>query len=737
MKNIDFEKLEVLSPAGNAESFYAAINNGADAIYLGLNFFNARMKADNFSKENIRDYIKLAHSFGTKIYITINTLLNDEDFDDLVSMVDILTKAKADAFIVQDLGVAYVLKNCFKNITLHASTQMGIHNLEGALVAEKLGFSRIVLSRETSLKDIEEIHKNTNLEIEYFVQGALCVAFSGNCYLSSLEHGASGNEGKCLQLCRLPYKNNQTNQSKYYLSPRDLSLIENLPNLIKAGVTSFKIEGRLKHPGYVAICTNLYKTAINLIKNNNFSNKFIINSNDILKQTFSRGDFNKNAYLTKNNENIIINSDFQNHIGKKIGKIESVKNFKENLFQITISSDYQISSGDGLKFIDKNKNQIASIGVGDVHKLNHNTYKLTTKHRLETGLDVYLIQDKKLEEKYLKNTRKIPINLSIIAKKCSKLKIKAYAKNIEINYESDEILQAAKNNPLSSDDIIIQFSKTNETIFEIKNIDIKTDGIFAPKSMLNNIRRSVLNMMQEKLIFENEKCLNVEFLEVSYRQQKTQNTTTSPQNLFIVDENFNNFNKNKIYIIAPNNYSEYFNSIKNKNIMQKNTALFLPIITTFEDKIIINKIIDKISTESLLFVNNIGGLYYKIFNNRNVIISPLLNIKNKFAILALNSLGITQICASIESKNEFKHKHNLISFDKGLFPLMTFAHCPFKAIHNNSCDNCKYSSDLAYLSQANNEYKFRRIKISLCYFYLMKEINQKESKNSLKNLKSL
>ena len=265
MKNLNFENLEVLSPAGNAESFYAALNNGADAIYLGLDSFNARMKADNFSKDNIREYIKLAHSLNAKVYITINTLLNDDDFDELIEMTKVLTDAKADAFIVQDLGVAHILKTCFKNITLHASTQMGIHNLEGALIAERLGFKRIVLSRETTLKDIEDIHKNTNLEIEYFVQGALCVAFSGNCYLSSLEKGLSGNEGKCLQLCRLPYFNSQTKETKYYLSPRDLSLLENLPSLIKAGVTSFKIEGRLKHSGYVAICTNLYKKALNLI----------------------------------------------------------------------------------------------------------------------------------------------------------------------------------------------------------------------------------------------------------------------------------------------------------------------------------------------------------------------------------------------------------------------------------------------------------------------------------------
>ena len=218
MKNLNQSPIEVLAPAGNPECFYAAINNGADAVYLGLSSFNARMRAENFTTSNIRDFIKHAHTFGVKVYITINTLLKDDDFDELVEMVKVLIDAKADAFIVQDYGVAHVLKTCFDGIVLHASTQMGIHNLDGALFAEKLGFSRIVLSRETKLEDIKLIKQHTNLEIEYFVQGALCVAFSGNCYLSSLEKNLSGNEGKCLQLCRLPFTNNQTGETKYYLS---------------------------------------------------------------------------------------------------------------------------------------------------------------------------------------------------------------------------------------------------------------------------------------------------------------------------------------------------------------------------------------------------------------------------------------------------------------------------------------------------------------------------------------
>lgn len=735
MKNIDFDKLEVLSPAGNLDSFKAALSSGADAVYLGLDKFNARMKADNFNSENIRDAIKLAHSIGVKVYITLNTLLTDDDFDEMINLVDILTTAKADAFIVQDLGVAYVLKNCFKNIVIHASTQMGIHNLEGAKVAEKLGFSRIVLSRETTLEDIKEIKNNTNLEIEYFVQGALCVAFSGNCYLSSVENNASGNEGKCLQLCRLPYTNNQTNETKYYLSTKDLSLLENLPKLIDAGVSSFKIEGRLKHSGYVSITTKLYKNAINLIKNNNFDVKFLKDSDLILRKTFSRGEFNKSAYLVQNDENIIINSNYQNHIGIKIGTIKTVKNFKDNLNEITIISSHKLSSGDGLKFIDKNNKQIESLGIGNVKILGNNEYKIYTTKKLTTGLDVYLIQDAEMEKSFLSSQIKLPIKLKITANCLEKLNLEFTYKNYKFYYQSEEVLEKAKSAPLDNSVFISQFTKTNDTIFDIENISVTTNYTFAPKSLLNKWRRESLIAFQEFIISENEKHLNVEFIKDKYEEIKTQNPTISTQNMVIFDENNKDFDKNCISIISPNNYLNFLKNYDFQIFGDKNISLSLPIIIKNLDKPIINEILNKVAGSTPLFVNNIGGLYYKIFENHDVIISPLLNIKNKFALLSLNNLVINKICASIEANYEFINKYNLTSFSSGIFPLMTFSHCPYKSVFNNNCKNCKFNNSLSY--QRNSKiYQIKRVKILSCYFFFMGQINRKTTAFQLKNLKN-
>ena len=257
--------VELLAPSGNEEALFAAINNGADAVYLGLSSFNARIKADNFNTDNIRKITHFAHLFGVKVYITVNTIIKNNEVNEFLNMIDECVNAKVDAFIIQDYGVAYLLKSRYKDIVMHASTQLGIHNLSGALVAQKLGFKRIILSRETTLEDIKNIKQNTDLEIEYFIQGALCVSFSGNCYMSSLISGLSGNRGKCQQYCRKKYAamlNDEFISKEYHLSTKDLCLIKRLRDLVDAGVCSFKIEGRLRHVGYVSVATAIDRKSV-------------------------------------------------------------------------------------------------------------------------------------------------------------------------------------------------------------------------------------------------------------------------------------------------------------------------------------------------------------------------------------------------------------------------------------------------------------------------------------------
>ncbi|MBO5285631.1 MAG: U32 family peptidase, partial [Clostridia bacterium] len=357
--NHGFTKPELLAPAGDIESFNQAIHAGADAIYLGLDGFNARIKAENFNSNNIKSVIQKAHLYGVKVYITVNILVKDDEVDEFLKLVRLALEAGADAFIVQDFGMATLLKQIYPDIVLHASTQMGIHNADGALLLKKLGFTRVVLSRETKLSDILDIKQKTELEIEFFVQGALCVAFSGNCYMSSLKNGNSGNRGLCKQLCRLNYSCD--NKKGYLLSPNDLCLMENLNVLAKHGVTSFKIEGRLKRPAYVKATVESYRKIID----NNYTANFIKEQEQIAK-VFTIGKYNTTAYLYDNFD--IIDTKNQAHYGAKIGEVLSVAKFKD-LFKITIKSDVSINEGDGLKFVG---NSETSIGVGNVEVLNNN-----------------------------------------------------------------------------------------------------------------------------------------------------------------------------------------------------------------------------------------------------------------------------------------------------------------------------------------------------------------------------
>lgn len=730
------QNLEILSPAGNSECFFADINAGADAIYLGLSNFNARMKAENFTTENIKFYVDYAHLFGVKIYVTLNTLVSDEDFDDLVNLVKILTDAKVDAFIVQDMGIAYLLKNTFEGIVLHASTQLGIHNLQGAIVAEKMGFSRIVLSREAKLEDIKQIKQNTNLEIEYFIQGALCVAFSGNCYLSSLEKGKSGNEGKCLQLCRLPYKNNLTNETAYYLSARDLSLLENMQELIDAGVISFKIEGRMRHSGYTATATQIYKTALNKINSGDFSLEFAKAQNKFLMESFSRGNFNKRAYLDKETPDSIINKDYQNHIGVKIGKVLNVKPFKQNLFKVQIESSFDLSDGDGIKIIDtKNKKQIASLGIGNVTKKNNNTFEFITKYKFSSGYDVFLTQNSKFEKKILSQKRLIPLNIQVVANSNEFLKAIISLNNQKFCYESNILLEKANNIPLGYEDFLNQMSKLSETVFEINEFSLESDGVFLPKSKLNEFRRNLIEFLKTSIL-ENYPAPIVNFDREKYITLKNKSISNQliPKNIAIIDDGFDDFDNlsnYEIIVFSPKIYNfelieKFYNKIGEK------FALNLPTIANFYDLKILNSIIEKLPQNIKLFANNIYGLFYT--NSHEVITSSLLNIKNVFAIKHLFQFNVKTICSSIESSEKFSNQNNLVSFFQGNFPLMTFAHCPFKTIFENNCKKCSYNENLNYIGSELGTYNITRTKLSNCYFELKKQINRKKSKFFIINL---
>ena len=287
--------IEILSPAGSFEALKSAIQSGADAVYFGGRAFSARKNAVNLSNEEIIEAVLFAHLRGAKLYVAVNTLMFDSELEGAFEFIKFCYEAGVDAIIVQDLGIARMVRKYFPDFPLHASTQMTIHNLSGAVLAEKMGFKRVVLSRELSLKEIEHISKNCNIELEVFVHGALCMSYSGQCLMSSFLGGRSGNRGACAQPCRLNYTlynskgDKLSDENKYLLSLKDLCLVEHIHDLKKAGVTSLKIEGRMKSSAYVSAVSGIY---------NKYRDGGKVSDEDkrLLENIFSRGGFTQGYF---------------------------------------------------------------------------------------------------------------------------------------------------------------------------------------------------------------------------------------------------------------------------------------------------------------------------------------------------------------------------------------------------------------------------------------------------------
>ena len=386
--------IELLSPVGDFDCLKAAVQNGADSVYFGGSLFNARYNAHNFDADELKQAIQYAKLRNVKVDFTLNTLIKNNEFADAVELANYVYSLGVDAIIVQDLGLAKYLIKSFPDLPIHASTQMTIHNLHGVKELEELGFKRAVLSRELSLDEIQYICKNTNIEIETFIHGALCISYSGQCLFSSSIGARSGNRGKCAQPCRLPYKlfstnnqkqklnqnksdtnknnincnndynnsnnnnnnnynnNNSNNNSNdicldsgYLLSPRDLCGLNYIPQLINAGVSCLKIEGRMKSPEYVATVTKIYRKYIDLA----YSQKdYIIDQNDIdeLMQVFNRGGFSSANFESTPNRNYVF-KEKPNNIGIYIGNVSKL-NKEKGLVRLTLKNDVQI--GDKISF---------------------------------------------------------------------------------------------------------------------------------------------------------------------------------------------------------------------------------------------------------------------------------------------------------------------------------------------------------------------------------------------------
>ena len=513
-----FNPPELLSPAGTRESVYSAVNNGCNAIYLGGKKFNARKHAENFSDEELIEIIDFCHIRNVRVLITLNILYKNSEINELLKFVSKMYTAGADAFIVQDIGIFNILKANFPEIRLHASTQITAHNIHTVNFLSKIGFSRVVLSRELSFEEIEDICENTLSETEVFIHGALCVSYSGRCLMSSFIGGRSGNRGECAQPCRLKYslyKNGRKITENYLLSPKDIMELNFIDKLIKCGVNSFKIEGRMKKPEYVAQVTKTYRKYINFSLNGNFT-PVSADDTDKLAQIFNRGGEFSSGYL-EDWAGVKMISNSPKSSGIKIGIVKSYNKISEKAL---ISLTKSIVPGDGIEIWT---NTEPHPGTGISKKADKgDTISLKIKGNIEKGNPVYKSYDKALNDELKKDFRedrkKIEISASITAKLNLPLKLKLYTKTVSAEVLGG-IVKPSEKSPVTREDLIKRLSKTGGTPFTLKFENSECDeNIYIAVSEINALKRAAISELTQKIT----QYYKRENITVSYIPQKTQ-----------------------------------------------------------------------------------------------------------------------------------------------------------------------------------------------------------------------
>ncbi len=505
------ETPELLAPAGDWECVRAAVANGADAVFFGLSRFNARMRAENFTEENLPEVMRFLHNHGVKGYVTFNVLVFTDELADAVAQLRLLEAAGVDAIIVQDVGLAHLARRLTPRLRVHASTQMTITSPEGAEFAAGLGVRRIVLARELSLRELAKFDAAA-MPLEVFVHGALCVAYSGQCLTSESLGQRSANRGECAQACRMPYELvvdgavRDLGDKRYLLSPQDLAAVREIPNLVRIGVKSFKIEGRLKSPEYVAAVTSVYRQALDAV----LADRPRAPTEDDfyrLEMTFSRGLYP--GWLHGVNHQELVGARYGKKRGPFAGRITAI-----GRDHLELDAALPLKPGDGLVF-DTGGDTNAEQG-GRLYEIRDR--KLFFEHgridfpRLKIGDRVWKTDDPALARELRasfagniapRDARKQPLHFRVSGSAGHSLRLETQSGNRTVTFESAQPLATAIKQPLTTERLAAQLGKLDETPFRLETLENDFEGrVIAPLSELNRLRReSVAALLVEAPVF--------------------------------------------------------------------------------------------------------------------------------------------------------------------------------------------------------------------------------------------
>ena len=687
------KKVELLAPAGNMENLKYAVMAGCDAVYLGLKKFGARAFSSNFSDNEFIEAVNYCHLYGVKVYVTLNTIIYDYEVEDFLKTVDFIHKNNVDAVLIQDLGMLDLVRKTYPNLEVHASTQMHIHNLDGVKILEKLGIKRAVLARETSIDIIKYIKENSNIELEVFVHGALCVSYSGECLMSKFIGGRSGNRGECAGACRLSYdvvdcNNNILNKNKYPISTKDLNTIYYIDKLIESGVASLKIEGRMKSKEYVYMVVKLYRDTID---NYYKTGKVIVNENDLLKlkKIFNR-EYTK-GFLFNINNNELINSYRPNHMGVNVGK---VLNYKNGYATILLTD--HVSIGSGLRVLSKN-NKDVGILVNEFYKNNKlvkDAYKddiISIKVHDKVFKDdiVVITNDKSISndiEDYIKNNKRKVLISGKVSCKLGIITLEVSDGVNKVVVSSNNVFKSI-NKSTTKEDISVKLNKLVNTVYKFNSLDINIDSnLFIPLKEINGLKNDMVMLLNDKRLYKN------------------------------------NYVKSKYYIDLPDFKKEELITCYTNNINNLDKKYDI----VYTDKNCLPRVIDKYENYNNVMIGELGG-----FNKcNNVTTDVSFNVVNSYAVAFLHSMGASCVTLSYEMTdtdienlvNSYINRYN----KRPNLELVVYGY-PVIMCSKYSL-NKEYNKNILYLKDRFNN-KFRVItKNNIMYIYFYNKIDKYDKK---------
>lgn len=670
-------KHELLAPAGNIEAGYAALYYGADAVYLGLKKFSARAGADNFDADELNEFVAYAHHLEKKVFVALNTILTEDEINELPETFEVLRKANVDALIIQDLGVFYLAKQLIPEIELHASTQMAVHNLEGAKFLQSIGFKRVVLARELTLAEIKKIAEALpDLDLEVFVHGALCYSYSGQCLFSALEYGKSANRGRCIYPCRNIYENDVKEGlaiRNHLFSMKDLALEE---KVLKIPALSLKIEGRKKSPLYVAAVTNYYRKILDGKK------KDIKDAEDI-KQIFSRPWCN---FHFNGKDKAIVDKDFVGHRGLIIGNIERIG--KRGL---GFRTSHKIARYDGIQIDVKGDEKPFGFGIKSLFVKNKSVFEANVgeyveielpqdKPHLEIGAPVYLASSTEVKGKYAYTKPKVGefrrhYDIDVVVE-VYKDKIWALCNELAVYVEGN--FDVAKDVNKTEDAIRKAFAKTGGTEFVVRDLTIKNKGgLFVNVALLNELRRKLLSEIEIEV-----ESINLPNIDKHTNTDKAIKINLLNLEINVKDEDFKKVDFSNTWLVLPQ--------------ICRNMPKLKKVLAT----------VYNLGARKFVAENYYAFEVLKDYADIEIATGSFIYVMNRFATAQLKEFGIKWCIPALESsENNMDLLVNssalpLVQVVSSFPPLFTSAVC----IRNNDCANCNQEEKRFNIKKDGKEY---------------------------------